>query len=147
MVQQVAINALVAGAQYALLGLGFALIYRTVRFFHFAHGLVFTVGAYATFLFNAWLRFTLLPSILLGVTVGALLGLLMEVGVFLPLRRNRASPVVMLLASLGIYLGESRRDDYEGAHPPSRAVIDHVQNGSAGNGQDGQVHGFGQVAH
>ena len=40
MVQQLALNGVVAGAIYALVALGFAIVYRTVRFFHFAHGAV-----------------------------------------------------------------------------------------------------------
>ncbi len=47
MIEQLIVNGLVAGGIYALIAIGFALIYRTVRFFHFAHGAVYTVGAYA----------------------------------------------------------------------------------------------------
>jgi branched-chain amino acid transport system permease protein len=104
MFSQILVNALVTGADYALLGLSFALIYRTVRFFHFAHGVVFTMGAYSTFVFKAWVGFPLFLSILLGVAVGALIGCLIEIGVFRPLRRARASSVILLLSSLGIYV-------------------------------------------
>ncbi len=44
---QLLLNGIIAGSIYALIAIGFALIYRTVRFFHFAHGAVYTVGAYA----------------------------------------------------------------------------------------------------
>jgi branched-chain amino acid transport system permease protein len=50
-------NGLVAGSIYALTAIGFAVIYRTVRFFHFAHGAVYAVGAYLAYFFLEQLRF------------------------------------------------------------------------------------------
>ncbi len=46
MIQQLMLNGLIAGSIYALVALGFTIIYRTVHFFHFAHGVVYTAGAY-----------------------------------------------------------------------------------------------------
>lgn len=46
MFDQLLINGIIAGSIYALIALGFAVIYKTVRFFHFAHGVVYTAGAY-----------------------------------------------------------------------------------------------------
>ena len=46
MIQQLVINGIIAGSIYALIAIGFTVIYRTVKFFHFAHGVVYTAGAY-----------------------------------------------------------------------------------------------------
>lgn len=46
MIEQLLLNGIIAGSIYALIALGFAVIYKTVRFFHFAHGVVYTAGAY-----------------------------------------------------------------------------------------------------
>ncbi len=46
MLSQLILNGIIAGSIYALIALGFAVIYKTVRFFHFAHGVVYTAGAY-----------------------------------------------------------------------------------------------------
>ena len=43
MLQQLLLNGIIAGSIYSLVALGFALIYQTTRFFHFAHGAVYTV--------------------------------------------------------------------------------------------------------
>ena len=40
---------LAQGSIYALIALGFAVIYKTVRFFNLAHGAVYTVGAYSAY--------------------------------------------------------------------------------------------------
>lgn len=87
-----------------LVAIGFAIVFRATRFFHFAHGIVFTAGAYFTFLFKAWLGFPLFFSILLAIPLTTLLGCLMEVIVYLPLRRKGSSSLVFLLASLGMYI-------------------------------------------
>jgi len=46
MFNQLLVNSVIAGSIYALIALGFTIIYKTVRFFHFAHGVVYTAGAY-----------------------------------------------------------------------------------------------------
>ena len=49
MIQQLILNGLIAGSIYAVIALGFTLVYRTVKFFHFAHGIVYTAGAYLAY--------------------------------------------------------------------------------------------------
>jgi len=51
MINQFIVNGIIAGSVYTLVAVGFAVIYRTVRFFHFAHGVVFTARAYFTYFF------------------------------------------------------------------------------------------------
>lgn len=102
--QQLIINGLISAAAYLLVGIGLVLIYRVSRFFHFAHGIVFTAGAYSTFFFKAWLGFPLFFSLSLGITLSTLLGLLMEISIYRPLRRKGGSSLILLLSSLGIYL-------------------------------------------
>jgi len=101
---QLIANAFLSASIYALIGTGFSLIYRTSRFFHFAHGLVCAAGAYAGFFFAAELKVPLLISIVIGVAVAVILGWLMEVVVYRPLRFRGSSSLVMLLASLGVYI-------------------------------------------
>ena len=49
MLPQLLTNGLIAGSIYALIAIGFAVIYKTVRFFNFAHGVVYTAGAYLAY--------------------------------------------------------------------------------------------------
>ena len=51
MLSQLIINGIVVGSIYALIALGFTVIYRTVKFFHFAHGVIYAVGAYVAYTF------------------------------------------------------------------------------------------------
>jgi branched-chain amino acid transport system permease protein len=86
------------------MALGFAFIYQVSRFFHFAHGVVFTAGAYFTFLFRVWFDFPLVFSILIAIALCIILGCLMEIFIYRPLRHKNASYLILLIASLGIYI-------------------------------------------
>jgi len=104
MINQLITNALLASSIYILIAVSFSLIYQTTRFFHFAHAVVFTSGAYFTYLFHKLLNFPLFLAILIAIALAAVVGCSIEVLIYKPLRRNSASPMVLLLASLGLYI-------------------------------------------
>ena len=104
MIQQFIVNGLIAGSTYAFIALSFALIYSVARFFHFAHGAVCALGAYACYGLNVWLGFPLWTAVPLAIIICCALGLIMEKGLYHPLRKRGASPLVLLLASLGLYI-------------------------------------------
>jgi branched-chain amino acid transport system permease protein len=101
---QLILNALLSGSTWLLVGLGFGLVFSTARFFHFAHGAVFTFGAYFCFTFSASLGAPLLLSVVLAALSSGALGCLLELCIYRPLRRRSASPLVLLVASLGAYV-------------------------------------------
>lgn len=104
MLWQLTVNGIVAGSGYALVAIGFALVYNVAKFFHFAHGVIFAVGAYSAFLLVNWLGLPLGASILIAVVVSAMVGCALDLAVFAPLRRRGSSSLVLLLASLGLYV-------------------------------------------
>ncbi|MBW2662129.1 MAG: branched-chain amino acid ABC transporter permease [Deltaproteobacteria bacterium] len=104
MIIQLLLNGVVASCYFLLIAVGFSVIYGTTRFFHFAHGVVFTAGAYFTFLCKVWLGLPFFLSILVGIILCTLLGCLTEVFLYRPLRRNGASSMVLLVTSLGAYI-------------------------------------------
>jgi branched-chain amino acid transport system permease protein len=68
LLQQLIANGIIAGSIYALVALGFNVIYRTVRFFHFAHGVIYTVGAYSAYVFIVLWGFDLISGFFLPVS-------------------------------------------------------------------------------
>ena len=103
MLPQLLVNGLIAGSIYALVALGFGLIYSTTRFFHFAHGAVYAAGAYLAY--ACWLLgLSLYAAIPVAVIGAAILGAVIEVGIYRPLRRKNASSLILLLASLGLFI-------------------------------------------
>lgn len=101
---QLVVNGIVAGSMYALLAVSFGLIFGTTRTFHFAHGVVYTAAAYATYFFADSLGLPLIVSAVLAVAVAALLGVAIEVVVYQPLRELYATPLVILISSLGVLI-------------------------------------------
>ena len=88
MLIQLFVNGIIAASIYALVGLGFALIYNTTRFFHFAHGVVYAAGAYLAYTFSVLLGLPLIISIILAIGLTTLIGMLMEISIYRPLRIN-----------------------------------------------------------
>jgi branched-chain amino acid transport system permease protein len=101
---QILTNSIIAGSIYALVALGFGLIYSTARFFHIAHGAIYTASAYTAYTVSVLLGWHPASGILLGIIVGTALGALMEISVYRVLRRIGSSAIVLLIASLGMLL-------------------------------------------
>jgi branched-chain amino acid transport system permease protein len=109
---------IVLGSIIALGAIGLTLLYGVLRFAHFAHGDLMTVGAYVVLTLNAELLPALgipelkwgplsfggriLGSLVVSMGVTALVALLIDRVLYHPLRSRRASPALLAIASLGI---------------------------------------------
>lgn len=104
MFSQILINGLIAGAIYALIASGFALIYSTNKFVHFAHGTVTVFGGYLFYgMYSIWgLNFWI--AVVLTILLTAFVGYLLNFLVYAPLRKKKASPSVLLVASVGLLI-------------------------------------------
>jgi branched-chain amino acid transport system permease protein len=96
------VNGLQLGAVYALIALGYTMVYGVLRLINFAHGDVFMVGAFtAYYLISKWH----LPIYLvfpLTMTVTAFLGFLIEKIAYKPLRN--APKISLLITAVGVSL-------------------------------------------
>lgn len=97
-------NGFAAGSSFALVAIGFALIYWAAGFFHFAHGAIITVGAYAAYTFVTLLGWSPILGVPLAISVAMLVGAGIEICAYRPLRRSGASSSILLLASLGLFV-------------------------------------------
>ena len=102
MIVQLVANALIATAVYTLVGVGFAMIYWSARFFNFAHAVSYTLAAYIAYGLMATVGFPLAAAAVMAIAGAAAFGALMELLVFRRMRRKAASPLGLLLASLGL---------------------------------------------
>jgi branched-chain amino acid transport system permease protein len=115
LLQQV-LNGLAIGGVYAIFALGYTLVFSILRVINFAHGAVFTLGAYFTYVltgsrfgFNGVLANQALPAglpfpaaLLLGAVLAGLASVVVEQVAFRPLRTRGADPLLSLVSSLGI---------------------------------------------
>ncbi len=104
MLPQLFYISIASSCTYLLIAISFSIIYSTTRFFHFAHAVIFTSGAYFAFLLYKLLGFSIYISIPLAIIFAIVLGCSIENFIYKPLRKKGTSSIVMLLASLGIYI-------------------------------------------
>lgn len=110
------LNGLAIGSVYSIFALGFTLVFSILRIINFAHGAVFTLGAYLTYALtgsqfgiNGLLANAALPVHLpfpMALVVGSLLagvaGVALERMAFRPLRVRGADPLLTLVSTLGV---------------------------------------------
>lgn len=72
------VNMLILGATYALLGIGLTLIFGIMRVVNFAHGELYSFGAYFVYFVAVVLGFNFFAAILIAIVAGCLLGAFIE---------------------------------------------------------------------
>ncbi len=102
MLLQLAANGIVAGSAYALLALGFGIIYGTTRTFHFAHGAVYTLAGYVFYHALVVVGAPFFAGVAAALAVALVLGPSIERFLYRPLRAIGASEMEVLLSSLGL---------------------------------------------
>jgi branched-chain amino acid transport system permease protein len=112
------LNGISIGSVYAIFALGYTLVFSILGIINFAHGAVFTLGAYFTYTLavgdfgingllsglslNLQIPFAL--SLLIGAVIAGLVGILLERLAFKPLRIRGADSLLALVSSLGVAL-------------------------------------------
>lgn len=105
------INGLSLGSIYALIALGYTMVYGVLRFINFAHGDVFMIGAFGGLYLSRWLKplvagwppyLSALTVLILTMAGCALLGMLIEVLAYRPLRKRPR--LTALITAIGVSL-------------------------------------------
>jgi len=104
MLAQQFMNGLVIGSVYALFSLGFTLVFGVQNILNFAHGAVFTCGAFVGFYAITTLQVSLPMAFLLAIVAGGILSVLLDLTVFRPLRRRKAPEFAPMVGSIGASL-------------------------------------------
>ena len=94
------INGLRTGSIYALIALGYTMVYGIAKMINFAHGDIIMVGAYALFVFVTTLQLPVIPAVVLTIIFCALLGVITEKVAYKPLRK--AQPLAVLITAIGV---------------------------------------------
>ena len=112
------LNGLSIGAVYSIFALGYTLVFSILGIINFAHGAVFTLGAYCTYALavgdfglNGLLAGMTMPfrlpfplALLGGTLIAGFAGVLVERLAFRPLRVKGADSLLALVSSLGVAL-------------------------------------------
>jgi branched-chain amino acid transport system permease protein len=103
-VQQL-LNAAQLGAVYALIALGYTMVYGTIRLINFAHGDIFMLGGYIGFLLVTYISgLPLVIMMPLAMLLTALVGVLIERVAYRRLRNAQRMSLVITALGVGIFL-------------------------------------------
>ena len=94
------ISGISLGSVYAIIALGYTMVYGIAKMLNFAHGDVIMVGAYVVF-YSTAAGMPAIPAVLLSVVICTVLGMAIEAVAYRPLR-NAASPLAVLITAIGV---------------------------------------------
>lgn len=95
------ISGISLGSVYAIIALGYTMVYGIAKMLNFAHGDIIMVGAYVVFMAMSSGGVPALPAVLLSIVVCTVLGVVIERVAYKPLR-NAASPLAVLITAIGV---------------------------------------------
>lgn len=98
-IQQV-INGLHIGSIYALIALGYTMVYGIVKLINFAHGDIMMVGAYTAFIFMTTYNQNIIVALIIAVLFCSILGFTIEKVAYKPLRK--APRMWALITAIGV---------------------------------------------
>lgn len=94
------INGLSIGSVYALVALGYTMVYGIIKLINFAHGEIFMVGAYSAMIFITMFNLPLWLAMMLSMLTTAILGMVIEKVAYKPLRKS--SRTAALITAIGV---------------------------------------------
>lgn len=99
---QLLANGLQIGALYALIAVGFSLIFGSTKIFHFAHGSTFTIAAYVFYYMYSIAGSHWIVATGLAAAAAVMFGVLLERVIYAPIQRHKGSFFTLFVASFGI---------------------------------------------
>lgn len=94
------ISGISLGSVYAIIALGYTMVYGIAKMLNFAHGDVIMVGAYISFCTTSYLGLSPLVTVLLAIVVCTVLGIVIERLAYKPLRQ--APALAVLITAIGV---------------------------------------------
>uniref|UniRef100_UPI003FEDCA29 branched-chain amino acid ABC transporter permease n=1 Tax=Enterocloster sp. TaxID=2719315 RepID=UPI003FEDCA29 len=94
------INGVSLGSVYAIIALGYTMVYGIAKMLNFAHGDIIMIGSYVVFVTVSSMGLPPMLGVLLAVAACTLLGVVIERVAYKPLRN--ASPLAVLITAIGV---------------------------------------------
>ena len=94
------ISGISLGSIYAIIALGYTMVYGIAKMLNFAHGDIIMVGGYVSFCAMQNLGLSAVPAVLLSMAVCTVLGIVIEALAYRPLRA--AAPLAVLITAIGV---------------------------------------------
>ena len=102
MFTQQLINGITVGGIYALIALGYTMVYGILKIVNFAHGDVFMIGSFLGLLLVRSARMPFYVAFPLAAAATAVVGILIEKVAYRPIRMHGADALAILISALGV---------------------------------------------
>lgn len=102
------VNGISLGSIYALIALGYTMIYGIIKLINFAHGDIYMLGAYIGFVAITKAHLPFLPALIIAMVGAALAGILIERIAYKPMRN--APRIAALITAIGVSFSWKRHD-------------------------------------
>ncbi|MDD7114757.1 MAG: branched-chain amino acid ABC transporter permease [Lachnospiraceae bacterium] len=102
MFTQQLINGITVGGIYALIALGYTMVYGILKIVNFAHGDVFMIGSFLGLVFVQGLGMPIYVAFPLAAVATAIVGIFIERVAYRPIRMHGADALAVLIAALGV---------------------------------------------
>ncbi|MDR7868770.1 MAG: branched-chain amino acid ABC transporter permease [Sporomusaceae bacterium] len=96
------VNGISLGSIYALIALGYTMVYGIIRLINFAHGDIYMLGAYVAFFATTVLKLSFFPALIAAMVGSAVVGVAIERFAYRPLRN--APKIAVLITAIGVSL-------------------------------------------
>uniref|UniRef100_UPI00055CA920 branched-chain amino acid ABC transporter permease n=1 Tax=Anaerovorax odorimutans TaxID=109327 RepID=UPI00055CA920 len=96
------VNGISLGSIYALIALGYTMVYGIIKLINFAHGDVYMIGAYIGFAATTYAQLGFFPALIISMAACAVLGVFVERIAYKPLRNS--SRIAVLITAIGVSL-------------------------------------------
>lgn len=94
------VNGLSLGSIYALVALGYTMVYGIIKLINFAHGDIYMIGAYTAFFVTTYMGMSFIPALIVCMIVCGILGVLIERIAYKPLRKSPR--ITALITAIGV---------------------------------------------
>ncbi len=98
------INGVSLGSIYALIALGYTMVYGIINLINFAHGDIYMMGAYVGFALTTFLHLGFLPSLVISMAVCSILGMIIEKVAYKPIRNSTRIAALITAISVSLFL-------------------------------------------
>lgn len=98
------INGLSLGSIYALIALGYTMVYGIINLINFAHGDIYMLGAYIGFAATTFLNLSFIPALLVAMVSCALIGIGVEKVAYKPIRNSTRIAALITAIAVSLFI-------------------------------------------
>lgn len=103
LIQQL-VNGISLGSIYALIALGYTMVYGIINLINFAHGDIYMLGAYVGFALTTFLNLSFFPALVLSMLACSIIGVIIEKVAYKPIRNSTRIAALITAISVSLFL-------------------------------------------